>query len=443
MENIVSKGCRCIRGGALLLSFLCCVCAASAPAVPQLPGVGQETGGHSEVTVDANGVKWVCEDGVCRIVEDGAEKSAETAPAAKVPEKPSRMILGSRSVDEFLAFLGAAEEAPAEEEKGGGAFESFTWVTLLLAILGGLALNLTPCVLPMIPVNLIIIGKSPMRGAAYGLGMAVAYGVLGALASVGLLAFGSIQSSPWFNAFVAVVFLALAVSMLGFFSIDLARYRPTANTQGASTASLAVPFLLGSLAAVLAGACVAPVLISVIVLTARLFAEGNRLVLALPFALGLGMALPWPFLGAGMKVLPKPGAWMKTVNRVFGVVLLCFAVWYARLAVVGWTGPRGEGAASAADAPRAEGVSVETTPADFESVLAAALAQGKPVFVDCWATWCKNCTAMEATTLADARVKKALSRFAVVKLDASDVEEFRKLAQFKEVIGLPAYAVFE
>jgi thiol:disulfide interchange protein len=185
------------------------------------------------------------------------------------------------------------------------------------------------------------------------------------------------------------------------------------------------------------------VLISVIVLTARLFAEGNRLVLALPFALGLGMALPWPFLGAGMKVLPKPGAWMKTVNRVFGVVLLCFAVWYARLAVVGWTGPRGEGAASAADAPRAEGVSVETTPADFESVLAAALAQGKPVFVDCWATWCKNCTAMEATTLSDARVKKALSRFAVVKLDASDVEEFRKLAQFKEVIGLPAYAVFE
>lgn len=185
------------------------------------------------MTVDANGVKWVCEDGVCRIVEDGAEKSAEAAPAAKVPEKPSRMILGSRSVDEFLAFLGAAEEAPAEEEKGGGAFESFTWVTLLLAILGGLALNLTPCVLPMIPVNLIIIGKSPMRGAAYGLGMAVAYGALGALASVGLLAFGSIQSSPWFNAFVAVVFLALAVSMLGFFSIDLARYRPTASTQGA------------------------------------------------------------------------------------------------------------------------------------------------------------------------------------------------------------------
>ena len=115
MENIVSKVCRCIRGGALLLSFLCCVCAASAPAVPQLPGVGQETGGHSEVTVDANGVKWVCEDGVCRIVEDGAEKPAEAAPAAKVPEKPSRMILGSRSVDEFLAFLGAAEEAPADE----------------------------------------------------------------------------------------------------------------------------------------------------------------------------------------------------------------------------------------------------------------------------------------------------------------------------------------
>lgn len=432
---------KCVSVG-LLFGAVCA--APQACAVPSLPGLDAQPEKHSEVTVDANGVKWVCEDGVCRIVDDGAVKADAEKPAPTLPEKPSRMILGSRSVDEFLAFLGEAAEPPVPPtEEKGGAFASFTWLTLLLALVGGLALNLTPCVLPMIPVNLIIIGKSPVRGAAYGLGMAVAYGALGALASVGLLAFGSIQSSPWFNAFVAVVFLALAVSMLGFFSIDLAKYRPTANAQGASKASLAVPFLFGALAAVLAGACVAPVLISVIVLTARLYAEGSRLVLALPFALGIGMALPWPFLGAGMKVLPKPGAWMKSVNRIFGVVLLCFAAWYARLAVIGWMGPRGASAATAADVPRAEGAVIEATPANFEAVFAAAIEKGGPVFVDCWATWCKNCTAMEATTLADERVKKALSRFTVIKLDASEVDEFRKLKQFREVIGLPAYAVFE
>ncbi len=442
IETLRRSICNCVSVG-LLFGAVCA--ARQAYAVPSLQGLDAQSEKHSEVTVDANGVKWVCEDGVCRIVDDGAGKPDAGKPAPALPEKPSRMILGSRGVDEFLAFLGEtadSTEPPAEEDKGG-AFGSFTWLTLLLALVGGLALNLTPCVLPMIPVNLIIIGKSPVRGAAYGLGMAVAYGALGALASVGLLAFGSIQSSPWFNAFVAVVFLALAVSMLGFFSIDLAKYRPTTNAQGASKASLAVPFLFGALAAVLAGACVAPVLISVIVLTARLYAEGSRLVLALPFALGIGMALPWPFLGAGMKVLPKPGAWMKTVNRVFGIVLLCFAVWYARLAVIGWMGPRGASAASAADVPRAEGAVVEATPANFEAVFAAAMEKGGPVFVDCWATWCKNCTAMEATTLADARVKKALSRFTVIKLDASEVDEFRKLKQFREVIGLPAYSVFE
>ena len=410
--------------------------APQAHAVPSVSIPDDED--HAEVSVDAEGRKWVCEDGVCRLVEDEEDAvRPDAGPSASIPAKPTRMLLGSREVDEFLSFLGSGQSS-GEDADEGGAFSSFTWLTLLLAILGGLALNLTPCVLPMIPVNLMVIGKSPLRGAVYGLGMAVAYGVLGVLASVGLLAFGTIQSSPWFNAFVAVVFIALALSMLGVFSIDLSKYRPASAAQGASRASLIVPFFLGSLSAVLAGACVAPILISVIVLTARLFAEGNYFVLALPFALGLGMALPWPFLGAGMKVLPKPGAWMTGVNRAFGVLILLFAIWYAHLALSGWSAPRGGGAA-----PRlADGV-VESTPETFEAAMSEAAKSGRPVFVDCWATWCKNCAAMERTTLADERVKEALSRFSVIRLDATDVKAFRKLKPFAEVQGLPAYAVFE
>ena len=420
-----------------LLAFVALVgFAPQAHAVPSLSIPDDED--HAEVSVDAEGRKWVCEDGVCRLVEDEEDAARPDAgPSASIPAKPARMLLGSREVDEFLSFLGSGQSA-GEDVDEGGAFSSFTWLTLLLAILGGLALNLTPCVLPMIPVNLMVIGKSPLRGAVYGLGMAVAYGVLGVLASVGLLAFGTIQSSPWFNAFVAVVFIALALSMLGVFSIDLSKYRPASAAQGASRASLVVPFFLGSLSAVLAGACVAPILISVIVLTARLFAEGNYFVLALPFALGLGMALPWPFLGAGMKVLPKPGAWMTGVNRAFGVLILLFAIWYAHLALSGWSSPRGGSAA-----PRQVDGVIEATPGTFESAMSEAAKSGKPVFVDCWATWCKNCTAMERTTLADERVKEALSRFAVIKLDATDVKAFRKLKPFEDVQGLPAYAIFE
>jgi len=374
---------------------------------------------------------WVCEDGVCRLVGDAPGGGA--APAA-VPAQATRLLLGYRGVDEFLAFL---SPGAAPREAGGGALAAFTWLSLLAVLLGGLAMNLTPCVLPMVPVNLIVIGKSPARGAAYGLGMALAYGVLGALAAVGGLAFGTIQASPWFNAFVALVFAALALSLFGCFRIDFSRFRSGMARPGAARGGLAVPFFLGALSAVLAGACVAPVLVSVLVLTARLYAEGKAAALALPFVLGLGMALPWPFLGAGLKVLPKPGAWMTGVNRAFAVLVLLFAAWYGRLAWIGWT--RGGSAA-----PQADGIpgAIEATPDTFAEAFAKAAAEGRPVFVDCWATWCKNCSAMERTTLADGRVRAALAGYAVIRLQADDVKGFRRLEPFRDVQGLPAYAVF-
>ena len=383
-----------------------------------------------------NGQMWVCEDGVCRLVGDAPEDFlASLAPSASVPEQATRMLLGYREVDDFLAFL-SPDAASSEAE--GGALATFTWLSLVVVRLGGLAMNLTPCVLPMIPVNLIVIGKSPARGAVYGLGMALAYGVLGVLAAVGGMAFGTIQSNPWFNVFVALVFVALGASLFGFFSIDFSRFRSGVVKPDASRAGLAVPFFLGALSAVLAGACVAPILVSVLVLTARLYAEGNAIALALPFVLGLGMALPWPFLGAGMKVLPKPGAWMKHVNRVFAVIVLLFAAYYGYLAWKGWT--RGT-----STAPKSDGIpgAVEATPDTFEDVFAEAEEKGKPILVDCWATWCKNCFAMERTTLADKRVREALSGYTVIRLQADDMKGFKKLEPFKDVQGLPTYAIFE
>ena len=390
---------------------------------------------HAETNI-VDGQIWVCEDGMCRLVGDAPEDFlASLAPSASVPEQATRMILGTRSVDEFLAFL-SPDAATGETE--GGALATFTWLSLVVVLLGGLAMNLTPCVLPMIPVNLIVIGKSPARGAVYGLGMALAYGVLGVLAAVGGMAFGTIQSNPWFNAFVALVFVALGASLFGFFSIDFSRFRSGVVKPDASRAGLAVPFFLGALSAVLAGACVAPILVSVLVLTARLYAEGNAIALALPFVLGLGMALPWPFLGAGMKVLPKPGAWMKHVNRIFAVVVLLFAAYYGYLAWKGWT--RGASAA-----PKSDGIpgAVEATPDNFEDVFAEAEEKGKPILVDCWATWCKNCFAMERTTLADKRIREALERYTVIRLQADDMKGFKELEPFKDVQGLPTYAIFE
>jgi thiol:disulfide interchange protein len=129
---------------------------------------------------------------------------------------------------------------------------------------------------------------------------------------------------------------------------------------------------------------------------------------------------------------------MKHVNRIFAVVVLLFAAYYGYLAWKGWT--RGTSAA-----PKSDGIpgAVEATPDTFEDVFAEAEEKGKPILVDCWATWCKNCFAMERTTLADKRIREALERYTVIRLQADDMKGFKELEPFKDVQGLPTYAIFE
>lgn len=355
------------------------------------------------------------------------------ADAAEMGAETIRLAQGTMDVETFLSFLdgakGAAESAGLPSSSASvissvAAKGNWLWA-LVLILLGGFAMNLTPCVLPMISVNLAVIGKSAMRGVWYGLGITVAYGMLGVLAAVGGVAFGEVQGNPWFNVGVAAVFLLLSLSLVDVFFIDFSRFRK--RMRGGA-------FLMGAFSAVLAGACVAPVLIAVLLLTAELFAGGNRLALALPFVMGLGMALPWPFVGAGLSVLPKPGAWMKVVNRVFAVVVLGFAVWYAHLAWVGFAANK-----SGTVGRRADG-SIAARPTEFAALLKDL---PRPILVDCWATWCKNCAAMERTTLSDARVRQALERFTVVRLQSEDMAELRRLPGFDAILGLPAFVIFE
>ena len=368
------------------------------------------------------GKKYECRDGVCYLVDD-ANLPAPVREGADGTVCRSRIAQGYMRAEEFIAFLEGKE---VDSLAGYGI-----WVTLLLVLLGGLAMNLTPCVLPMVPINLMIIGRSAGRGLAYGLGIALAYGLLGVGAAVGGLAFGDIQGSPWFNAAVAVVFAGLALALFDVWLIDFSRFRQPAQLKHSNTQILKhlFPFLMGSLSAVLAGACVAPVLISVLLLTTDLVAKGNRLAVLLPFVMGVGMALPWPFAGAGMKVLPKPGAWMKWVNRVFGIVVLGFAVYYGQLAIRGWAG---------ADVNYGK-IRTEVRIQDLETFVANRKG---PLLIDCWATWCKNCWAMDAV-MADEKVKRALEPFEVIHVQAEDISELRKVKGFESIRGLPAFVIFE
>jgi cytochrome c biogenesis protein CcdA len=346
---------------------------------------------------------------------------------------------------EFLEFVRDAEQGVQRK----GWFEGRgPLAILLLVLLGGIALNLTPCVLPMIPINLAIIGAGTEAasrtrgfalGAAYGLAMALVYGVLGLIVILTAGTFGTLNASPWFNLGIAVLFVALALAMFDVFEIDFSRFS-SATGPSSGRGSFLLAFSMGAVAALLAGACVAPVVIQVVLFSSNLYATGTAVALGLPFVLGVGMGLPWPIAGAGLASLPRPGAWMVRVKQAFGVIILVTAAYYGYLAFGLFANRAVDPAAvqSSVDAQLKAGWH-----ASLADGLARARREGKPVLIDFWATWCKNCLTMDETTLADAEVKAALEGYVRVKFQAEDpdAEPARSIMARYRAVGLPTYVI--
>jgi thiol:disulfide interchange protein DsbD len=250
--------------------------------------------------------------------------------------------------------------------------------------------------------------------------------------------FGTINSSPWFNLAIALVFAVLALAMFDVLTIDFTRFTP--GTVAGSKGSMVLAFTMGAIAALLAGACVAPVVIQVVLFSSELYANGTALALALPFLLGVGMAVPWPLAGAGLAALPKPGAWMVRVKQAFGVLIFVTAAYYGyqaySLFANRWV-----------DADEVASSVEEKVKAGWHASLAEGLAQAqreqKPVLIDLWATWCKNCLTMDKTTLANPEVEAALGGYVKIKFQAEQPDEppARAVMERFDAVGLPTYVI--
>lgn len=348
--------------------------------------------------------------------------------------------------EDFLSFVSAAEAG----EAGLGWFEGRGPLTILVLILiGGLALNLTPCVLPMIPINIAIIGagaragsrvRGLLLGSTYGAAMAVVYGALGLIVILTAGTFGTINASPWFNIGIALLFVVLALAMFDVITIDFSGLQSKLNIGNNPDGSFLTAFGMGTVAALLAGACVAPVVIQVILFSSDLYATGMNVALLLPFCLGVGMALPWPIAGAGLSFLPKPGIWTIHVKHAFGVFILATAAYYGYVAY-GIFENRLVDAGQVASS--VEEKLEEGWYGSMQAGLEAAHAENKFVLVDMWATWCKNCLTMDQTTLKDPNVTAELDAYVKIKFQAEDPSSSptKEIMDRFNSIGLPTYVI--
>jgi thiol:disulfide interchange protein DsbD len=395
----------------------------------------------------------------------GASASSTSTPAAPlgggaVPLSEARRVAGSVSG----SHAGGGGELAALLEKRG------LLLVLLTVFLGGLALNLTPCVYPVIPLTVGFFsreaGGSTSRAfglsALYVLGMAATYSALGVAAALSGKLFGSLLQNPLVLTGIAGVLVLMALSMFGYWEIRMPSF--LMNRAGARGGA-AGAFGMGLFVGVVAAPCVGGFIVGLLAFVAARQDPGLGLLLF--FVLSLGLGLPYLFLGAfsgSLSRLPRAGAWMESVKKVFGWILLAMAAYFLRsvlprpaglwllpiVLVVGLVAVlvRGYGLRwplRAGVAALFLAIALFFVPRalsgwqPYPSGPGASTVTGRPAVIDFSAEWCLPCLELEKRTFSDDRVRKALEGRDLFKADMTKVgsAETVALAERFGILGVP------
>ncbi len=399
----------------------------------------------------------------------------------------------------------------ASTEAGGlgkflqDSFANKNWVALgLVLILIGLAINLTPCVYPLIPVTIsFFAGQAKEDGkgraalaATYMFGIAISYGIVGAIAAVSGGVFGQLFQLAWFNIALGVFMIVLALSMFDLYQIGI----PPALSKHLKGRSGPVgALLMGMLVGIGAAPCAGPII--VLLLTELTKVNIPTLSVVSFLLVGFGMGIPYFVLGLvsnPRSALPKAGGWMKSVKAIMGLAVIYFGIqyfiqampqladpavepkiwiafflasalflfWWDRKAadartwnikgagillagILAGTAYSGMIAEQKLDATREEfkkllGSGGSTKVSEFDKFTneswEAAKASGKPIFIDFTANWCVKCKVIEKEVFEDPRFIGATQDIVLLKVDHStgvDPKYIEETTKMFGVRGLP------
>ena len=461
----------------------------------RIPVKGEGLSGQVKLAVTyqpcTEGVGGVCYAPTTRELEVPASAIPASASKPAVKEAAKAPMEATKP----MPAVEAPEPAPAAPAIAP-ASGSLLWL-LLQAFGFGVIASMTPCVLPMIPITMAIIGAKgggKARGLALSLvlvlGMAVTYTILGVFAARTGAVFGAAAQKPAFLVPVAVLFALLALSLFGAYEISLPASLQT-KLQGGAKKGFGGAFFMGLILGPISAPCVGPFIGAQLIQIAQrgeTFLGGLTL-----FVFALGMGVLFVIGGTASAALPRSGDWLTRLKQVMGVVILGFAAWTIRYLVPEWAnwglwtlvsllaaaalgafeaaqgfvgglrkaialfalacaflcGARGLEtglgvkllpAGGAAEAPKAASAWMSQ---DLEGALAKAKAERKVVLIDIYAKWCAQCHELDEKTWSDPQVQAWIADNAVpVRIDTDaerkDLASKLKIGSYPTVLVLDA-----